>query len=152
MARLARAHVAAIVISVAVITAAILFFNYYNRPEQIARRQSRAPQRGQEKLFVAKFDSLCRARLYPTVWRSGAFTQTRFDDRRRQWTLTMRSEDWTRRGEDSKKDLIARLYTTFQGVLAQAGGDPEPAVLVIEDQDGNVLGKGSQPAGAEVFW
>ena len=101
--------------------------------------------------FIARFDSLTDARLYPTVWRSGTFVKTSFDDSREAWTLTVSPEDWKRRNEISKKDLAATLFSALQGVVAQAGGDPDRAILEIESDKGEVLIRASRQSGIRVL-
>lgn len=110
------------------------------------------PQRQEVRFaaFIAKFDSLTDARLHPVVWRSGTFTKTGFDEGRETWTLTVSSGDWELRNEDSKKDLAATLHSTFQSVRAQAGGDPDKAVLVIKDAQGEVLLRASAESGVVI--
>jgi hypothetical protein len=133
-----------VVIVAAGVVAAIL---YYQSPGQRARRQERRQITAREQRFTAQFDSLCKARLYPAVWRSGTFTKTQFDEGRRHWTLTMSLQDWDRRSEDSKIDLATRLFTNFCGVRAQAGSDPGKAVLTIEDEEGTRLASCSSEKG-----
>jgi hypothetical protein len=110
------------------------------------------PQREEDRQasFIARFDSLTDARLHPVVWRSGTFTKTGFDENRETWTLTVSSGDWELRDEASKKDLAATLHSTFQSVRAQAGGDPDKAVLVIRNREGEVLLRASAESGVVV--
>jgi len=100
--------------------------------------------------FVARFDSLTDARLYPTVWRSGTFLKTSFNDARDEWTLTVSSGDWGRRDEGSKRDLIAILFSAFKGVRAQAGGNPDEVVLILVDEDGESLARMSGESGVVI--
>jgi hypothetical protein len=97
--------------------------------------------------FVARFDSLTDIRLYPAVWRSGTFLKTGFDEDRREWTLTVSMDDWKLRDASSKRDLAATLFANFQGVREQAGGDPEQAVLIIKNGEGDVLLKATHASG-----
>jgi hypothetical protein len=100
--------------------------------------------------FIARFDSLTDARLHPLAWHSGTFLKTGFDENREHWTLTVSSRDWNHRDRSSKQDLGAILLAAFQAVRAQAGGDPDRAVLTIEDQDGEVTLRASQATGVVV--
>lgn len=113
--------------------AIVVIVVYYMSPERTASRSERRRAVAEQKRFTARFDSLCDARLYPVVWRSGAFTKTEFDADCRTWTLTIRSQDWHRRSEDSKKDLTTRLFVTFAGVRAQAGDEADDLTLIIKD-------------------
>ena len=126
--------------------AAVLFLNY-SRPEPGTARVAGLREEDRAVRFVARFDSLTDARLYPTVWRSGTFLKTSFNDARDEWTLTVSSGDWGRRDEASKRDLAAILFSAFKGVRAQAGGDPSRAVLIIRNEDGEVLAKVSEESG-----
>jgi hypothetical protein len=109
------------------------------------------PRYAEGKRFIAAFDSLTDARLHPMVWRSGAFTRTGFDERRRRWTLTIRISDWERRTPGLKRDLAASLWAAMKGVRAQAGGDPELAELEIIDGDDRRLARCSAEAGVLIL-
>ena len=74
-----------------------------------------------------------------------------FDAGREEWTLTISSRDWDRRDEASKMDLTARLYSTFQGIRAEAGGDPKLAKLIIKSEDGEKLAECSVTGGSRVL-
>ena len=100
--------------------------------------------------FIAEFDSLTDARLHPIVWHSGTFLKTGFDEKREHWTLTVSSRDWHLRDKSSKQDLGASLLGAFQAARAQAGGDPDRAVLTIEDPDGNIMLEASRATGVVV--
>jgi hypothetical protein len=128
---------------------AVLFF-YHSKPKPGTARIARLQERDRVAAFIARFDSLTDVRLYPVVWRSGTFVTTAFDDSRTEWTLTVSPADWGRRDETSKKDLAATLFSTFQGVRAQAGGDPDQAVLVIESKEGEVFLRVSKQTGITV--
>jgi hypothetical protein len=119
------------VVGTAVAVVAIVV--YYMSPERITARSERRRAVAEQKRFTARFDSLCDARLYPVVWRSGAFTKTEFDADCMTWTLTIRSQDWQRRSESSKTDLATRLFVTFAGVRAQAGDEADDLTLIIKD-------------------
>jgi hypothetical protein len=97
--------------------------------------------------FIARFDSLTDARLYPVMWKAGVFTKTRFDERRMEWTITVTPSDWSRRDRASKLDVATRLWNAFQAARAQAGGDPSAAVLVIESGQGDELARCSEDQG-----
>lgn len=125
---------------------AALYF-YYSEPKPGTARIAGLRERDRVARFVARFDSLTDARLYPTVWRSGTFLKTRFNDARDEWTLTVSSADWERRDEASKRDLAAVLFAAFEGVRAQAGGDPGEAVLIILDEGEESLAKVSEKSG-----
>jgi hypothetical protein len=84
------------------------------------------------------------------LWRSGSFLSSGFDEKREEWSLTVSSRDWKLRDEGSKKDLAATLYSGFQAVRAQAGGDPEPAVIIIENEEGEILLRASLESGIDV--
>jgi hypothetical protein len=148
MPRLATVIAVAVLIAGTVV--AVLFFYYNPEPEPGRAKVAGLEERDRVERFVARFDSLTDARLYPTVWRSGTFLKTRFNDVRDRWTLTVSSGDWDRRNEDSKRDLLAMLYSAFKGVRAQAGGDPEEAVLIIVDEDGKTLAEVSGKSGAVI--
>ena len=127
--------------------AAAAFYVHYSEPEPGTARIASLGEEDRFARFVARFDSLTEARLYPTVWRSGTFLKTSFDEDRDEWTLTVSSGDWGRRDDDSKKDLAAILFSAFKGVRAQAGGDPDQAVLLVMDEDGESLAKVSEKSG-----
>jgi hypothetical protein len=130
--------------------AVVAFYFYYSEPEPGTARIAGLREEDRLARFVARFDSLTDARLYPTVWRSGTFLKTGFDDNRGEWTLTVSAGDWERRDEGSKRDLAAILFSAFKGVRAQAGGDPDQAVLLILDEDGESLAKVSEKSGTVV--
>jgi hypothetical protein len=125
---------------------AALYF-YYSEPGPGTARIAGLDERARVERFVARFDSLTDARLYPMVWRSGTFLKTSFNDDRSEWTLTVSPADWGRRDSGSKTDLSATLFTAFKGVRAQAGGDPGRAVLVIVSEDGEMLAEVSETSG-----
>jgi hypothetical protein len=150
MSRSVRKAFIALGVCVGILAGALVIYRYYTSPEQAGKRAERMQQAKQHERFIAKFDSLKEARLYPTAWRSGAFTRTRFDDNREEWTLTISSADWERRDEASKVDLVTRLHTTFRGVRAQAGGDPETAILVIESEQEEELAGCSPESGVMI--
>jgi hypothetical protein len=108
------------------------------------------PAADQER-FVAVFDSLYQVRLRPLVWKAATFTAMEFDDARHQWTLTITPSDWNRRNMESKKDLAATLHTALQAVLAQAGGNPQAGVVIIQDENGDRLAKSSDESGTLVY-
>lgn len=142
-----RSIVSTIVIIGALAALAAFFFSPGQREQRKERRQALVEQRR----FVAKFDSLCKARLYPVLWRSGTFLTTEFDEERRTWTLTVSSADWSAREPGSKKDVVATLLTTFSGVRAQAGGDPDRAVLVINDDKGDQVAAADRSNGPRII-
>lgn len=127
--------------------AVVAFYFYHSEPEPGTARIASLGEEDRFARFVARFDSLTEARLYPTVWRSGTFLRTSFDEDRNEWTLTVSSGDWERRDDISKKDLAATLFSAFKGVRAQAGGEPDQAVLLILDEDGESLAKVSEKSG-----
>jgi hypothetical protein len=124
---------------------------YYSSPQRVLERGRKTQQAYERKRFIAAFDSLKQARLYPTAWRSGSFTKTAFDANREEWLLTIDLSDWERRSEASKMDLAGRLYVTFQGIRAEAGGDPELARFVIQSEDGEKLAECSASKGTEIL-
>jgi hypothetical protein len=126
-----------------------LYFHYSQSKPGTARVASLA-ERDRVARFVAVFDSLTDARLYPTVWHSGQFLKTGFNDDRSEWTLTLSSRDWERRDNASKQDLATLLFTAFKGVRAQAGGDPDQAVLCILDERDQNLARVSETTGIEI--
>jgi hypothetical protein len=139
--------VIAAVIVIAAIGALVVFLL---SPKQAARRAERRQAARDRQEFTARFDSLCKARLYPVLWRSGTFTTTEFDEERRTWNLTVSSADWSRRDAGSKKDLAAKLLTTFSSVRAQAGGDPDEAALVISDESGEQVAEATPSGGTSI--
>jgi hypothetical protein len=143
------ATVVAIGLAVAGAAMAVLLWGN-SGPQPGSARIARAKEKQRLEVFVAGFDSLTDARLYPTVWRSGTFTKTTFDDNREEWTLTVSPEDWRLRDEASKRDLAATLFSAFQGARAQAGGDPDRAILLIENKEGEVLLSVSMESGITV--
>ena len=144
MPRLATV-VAIMLVVIGGVVAALYF--HYSRPEPGTARIAARGERDRAARFIARFDSLTDARLYPTVWRSGTFLKTSFNDTRDEWTLTVSSSDWSRRDEGSKRDLAAMLFSAFQGTRAQAGGDPEEAVLIIVGEKDERLGRASNESG-----
>jgi hypothetical protein len=129
---------------------AALYF-YYSKPQPGTARIAALEEEDRAALFIARFDSLTDARLHRIVWRSGTFLRTSFDDTREQWTLTISSADWASRDEDSKRDLLATLVSAFKGTRAQAGGDPEQAVLTLIDEEGDDLAKVSGESGIVIL-
>jgi hypothetical protein len=138
-----------VVICVAVGIAAIAF--YYMSPGQAARRAERRRETTAAQRFVARFDSLCDVRLYPAVWRSGAFTKTEFDTDCKVWTLTISAEDWNRRTEMSKTDLTTKLFVNFAGARAQAGQDDQDLALVIKDDNGEKVASSTSADGTVIY-
>ncbi len=132
-----RALIYIAVVSMVLMVTFYLLFTYYTSPERQAGRLSREAARQEHELFIARFDSLYHSRLLPTVWRLGVFTKTAFDADFTEWTLTVSASDWYNRSTDSKKDLAATLWASYQGAREQAGGDPDDAKLIIRDNDGN---------------
>jgi hypothetical protein len=139
----------AIALLVAGIAVAAVFFLSAGSRRGTARI-TRLSEKDRHTAFVARFDSLTDARLLPVVWRSGSFLNSGFDEGREEWSLTVSSRDWKLRDEASKKDLAATLYSSFQAVRAQAGGDPDPAVLIIENEEGEILLRASLEAGIDI--
>jgi hypothetical protein len=144
--RLTLIVIAVLVAGIAV--AAILFID--SGPRRGTAKITPLRQADRVAAFIARFDSLTDARLHPTVWRSGTFLKTGFDENREQWTLTVSPRDWAHRDEASKMDLGATLFSALQAVRAQAGGDPDLAVLVIEDDTGEVVLRASHETGVVV--
>jgi hypothetical protein len=105
----------------------------------------------EKKRFIARFDSLCDARLYPVVWKVGVFTRSRFEGDRERWILTVSSGEWQRRDEASRKDLVATVWTAFCGTREQAGGKAEDASLVIQDGQGETLARCSPADGLKLL-
>jgi len=145
-----RSIVVVVIICAVILGAAFAFYRYNTSPEAASRRAAQIRHAEEHELFIARFDSLKQARLYPTAWRAATFTKASLDEDRSDWTLTLGSSDWDRRSEASKMDLITRLHTSFRAVRAQAGGDPEDARLVIEDDDGEILAECSPETGTVI--
>ena len=89
--------------------------------------------------FNARFDSLYRYSLRRIVWKSGTFTYSKFEGDYEKWMLTISSKDWKMRDEGNKRDLAATLWAAYRGTRAQAGGNPDDATLVIQNEKGEVL-------------
>jgi hypothetical protein len=140
-----------IVGTIVIIGALAALAAFFLSPGQRAKRREQRQTVIEHRLFVAKFDSLCKARLYPVLWRSGTFLTTEFDEERRTWTLTVSPGDWSAREIGSKKDLAARLLTAFSGVRAQAGGDPDQVVLVIKDDSGDPVAAADPSTGTRIM-
>jgi hypothetical protein len=138
-----------VLIAVAGVAGALVF--YYRSPAITEKRMARRQAAYAHSRFIAQFDSLSKARLHPALYRSGAFTASGFDSERKTWTLTITAADWDRRPEDSRKDLAARLMTAFSGARAQAGGDPDEAVLIIKDDDGEQVARCTLSHGAVIL-
>ncbi len=130
--------------------AVVAFYFYHSEPEPGTARIAGLSEKDRFARFVARFDSLTDARLYPTVWRLGTFLKTGFDDDRDEWRLTVSSGDWERRDDGSRRDLTATLFSAFKGVRAQAGGEPDQAVLLILDENGENLAKVSEESGTTI--
>ncbi len=150
MARPGRTAVVVVIVCAVVLAAAFALHRYNTSPRMKSRRAEEARHARERERFTAKFDSLKQARLYPAAYRTAPFTRTSLDDDQQEWTLTRSSADWKRRDRASKMDLVARLHTTFQAARAQAGGDPEIARLVIQDDDGEMLAECSPETGAVI--
>lgn len=114
-----------------------LLFTHYASPGWEAERAAKLQARQEQQQFTARFDSLYHSRLLPTVWKLGVFTRTSFDGDFTEWTLTISASDWYNRSIASKKDLVATLWTCYQGVRVQAGCPAEEGVLIIQDNDEN---------------
>jgi hypothetical protein len=133
-----------------ILGAAYLFYRHRTSPEAASRRAEEARYAKEHDLFVARFDSLKQARLYPTAWRAAPFTKAGLDEDRSEWILTLGSSDWDRRSDASKMDLVAKLHTTFRAIRAQAGGDPEDARLRIENDEGETMAECSPETGTVI--
>ncbi|MGD8628429.1 MAG: hypothetical protein PVH52_05070 [bacterium] len=145
-----RAVIAVLLACAVILGAAFAFYRHSTSPEAVSRRAQEARYAKEQELFTARFDSLKQARLYPTAWRAAPFTKASLDEDRSEWTLTLSLSDWDRRNETSKLDLMAKLYSTFSAVRAQAGGDPEDARLRLEDDDGEILAECSTETGTVI--
>jgi len=145
-----RAVVVVTLIFAVILGAAIAYYRYNTSPEAASRRAAEARYAKERELFIARFDSLKQARLYPTAWRAAPFTKASLDEDRSEWILTLGSSDWERRSEASKMDLMGKLHTTFCAIRAQAGGDPEDAKLIIENDDGKILAECSPGTGTVI--
>jgi len=145
-----RGIIIVLVVCAAILGAALAFYRHNTSPEAASRRAAEARYEKEQELFIATFDSLKQARLYPTAWRAAPFTKAGLDENRSEWTLTLGSSDWDRRSEASKMDLMAKLHTTFRAIRAQAGGDPEDARLKIENDDGEILAECSPETGTVI--
>ena len=150
MGSLGRSVIIVLLVCAVILGAALAFYRHKTSPEAASRRAEEARYAKEQELFIARFDSLKQARLYPTAWRAAAFTKASLDEKRSEWTLTLGSSDWDRRSDASKMDLLAKLHTTFRAVRAQAGGDPEDARLEIENDDGDILAECSPETGTVI--
>ncbi len=139
----------AAVLVVAGIAGAVVF--YYLSPGVTEKREARRAAAYYHKRFVAEFDSLFKARLHPTLYRSGTFTASGFDADRKTWTVTITKADWERRPEGSRKDLAAKLLTAFSGARSQAGGDPDGAEVIIKYEDGERVARCTLAGGTEIL-
>jgi hypothetical protein len=146
----ARGIIIVLIVCALILGAALAFYRHKTSPEAASRRAEEARYAKEHELFIARFDSLKQARLYPTAWRAAPFTKAGLDENRSEWTLTLSASDWDRRGDASKMDLMAKLYSTFGAIRAQAGGDPEDAWLRIEDDEGHLLAECSPEAGTVI--
>jgi len=138
-----------------VVIGIIAVASYLRSPERRADlwawRGGRRQAAMERERFIASFDSLCDARLYPVLYRLGTFTKSRFEGDRERWILTVSSGDWPMRDEASKRDLAAAVWNTFCGVRKQAGEDIEEASLIIQDEEGQVLARGTHGGGVEIL-
>lgn len=126
-----------IIVCFILLAAVYLFFTHYASPGWEAGRAAKHRAREEQAQFTARFDSLYHSRLLPTTWKLGVFTMTSFDGEFTEWTLTISTTDWYNRSLASKKDLVATLWTCYQGVRVQAGGEADEGVLIIEDNEEN---------------
>ena len=145
-----RTIITVLLVCVVILAAAFALYRHNTSPEAASRRADEARYVKEHELFIARFDSLKQARLYPTAWRAASFTKASLDENRSEWTLTLGSSDWDLRDEASKIDLMTKLHTTFRAVRAQAGGDPEDARLKIENDDGRILAERSPETGTVI--
>jgi len=132
-----------IIVCLVLVAAVYLMLTRYASPGWEAEREAKHLAREERAQFTARFDSLYHSRLLPTTWKLGVFTMTSFDGEFTEWTLTISATDWYNRSMDSKKDLVATLWTCYQGVRAQAGGGADEGALVIKDNDGNKVAERS---------
>jgi len=133
-----RARIVSVIVWLIIIGVGVLIVLRLNKPRE-APRMSPAEAR----VFDARFDSLYKKTLYPVVWRSGTFIRSRFEGDFEKWTLTISSRDWQLRDEAGRKDLVATIWTAYRATREQAGGDPDAAILIIEDEHGNILAEAS---------
>ena len=132
-----RTTATVLAVSIAVLGVVGALVIHYRSPAVSERRMARRQAADAHRRFIARFDSLDGARLRPALYRSGTFTASGFDSDRKTWTITIAASDWDRRPEGSRKDLAVGLLTAFSGARAQAGGNPDEAVLIIKDEDGD---------------
>jgi hypothetical protein len=132
-----------IVVCFALLALVYLMFTRYASPGWEAGRAAKLKAREEQAQFTATFDSLYHARLLPTTWKLGVFTKTAFDGNFTEWTLTISATDWYNRSTGSKKDLVTTLWTCYQGVRVQAGGEADKGVLIIQDNDENKVAERS---------
>jgi hypothetical protein len=135
----ARTALTAIVICVAASTGAFALYKYYTSLQSSDPQADELPQIEDREHFIAKFDSLKETCLYPAAAQTGAFTKSRFDENREEWTLRVDSEEWQGRPEVSRKEILTGLYNRFRDARAQAGGDPQAAKLIVVNEAGEGL-------------
>lgn len=126
-----------IIVCAAVLGGIYFLFNHYASPAWQAERAAKLEAREEQARLAARLDSLYHARLLPTAWKMGVFTRTSIDGDFLEWTLTISATDWYNRSMASKKDLVATLWTCYQGVRVQAGVGTEEGILTVKDNDGN---------------
>lgn len=139
MSRSAAHTLTLVIICLVAVAAAFAIQRFYRSAWSESGQANELGQAGEHERFIARFDSLSRARLHPIVQRSQVFTNATFDEDREEWVLTVNTGRWDRLSKIFRKDLVVQLYTGFQEVRAQAGGDPEHAKLVIDDEEGKEL-------------
>jgi len=136
-----RTRIVNLIVWLIIIGVAILVVLRLNKPREASRMSP-----AEARVFDARFDSLYKRTLYPVVWRSGTFIRSRFEGDFEEWTLTISSSDWELRSEASRKDLVATIWIAYRATREQAGGDPDDAVLIIQDEQGRPLAQAT-PAG-----
>ena len=67
-----RPRVLVLILVVAVLAAVVALAFYHMSPERAAKRKAQREASLKQARFIAEFDSLSKARLYPTIWRAGA--------------------------------------------------------------------------------
>lgn len=134
-------RIARLVVWIVIVAVAGLIVLRFNKPREHLKMNPEEVRR-----FSARFDSLCKTTLYPTVWRSGTFIRSRFEGDFEKWTLTISSRDWQLRDDPGRKDLVALIWTAYRAARQQAGGDPDDAYLIIEDENGRMLAEATPTA------
>ncbi len=109
---------------------------YHTSPEREAKIKAEQEAKARYK---AAFDSLSRHYLQQLIDESPMFSNAEYDANRHSWTLTVGSNDWYLIDEGTKKDVAGTIYIGLRKVIAQIGGDPRDARVVLQDKWGERL-------------